>query len=250
MSYATRTLLDKAARDNGFHDAESEQAGWLCYRSPLLPVGICMTAWEDRSFSIGTDHRRVWDELDAHWPEGGPCPAGFRAWQVPDSESLYRLAGRIWKLANALPQQPLHEFQKTLSQAAVDTTEVERLHKQRIGQDIFRSALLDYWGEACAVTALAVSGLLKASHIIPWAKCEQDAERLNVMNGLLLSAQLDAAFDSGLISFDEEGRIVFSDHFPEDQRQRAQLHPGMRLRWVTGEHRQRLEWHRENVFQG
>ena len=37
-----------------------------------------------------------------------------------------------------------------------------------------------------------------------------DGERLDVHNGLLLSALWDAAFDRGLVTFDDEGRPVFS----------------------------------------
>ena len=39
----------------------------------------------------------------------------------------------------------------------------------------------------------------------PWAKCASDDERLDVFNGLLLSANLDAAFDAGLVTFDDAG---------------------------------------------
>ena len=35
-----------------------------------------------------------------------------------------------------------------------------------------------------------------------------DAERLDVFNGFLLSANLDALFDRFLISFDEQGALV------------------------------------------
>ena len=67
---------------------------------------------------------------------------------------------------------------------------------------------MNYWSGACAVTGVAEPSLLRASHIIPWAKCESDEERLNVYNGLLLAAHLDAAFDAGLISFEDDGRII------------------------------------------
>ena len=45
--------------------------------------------------------------------------------------------------------------------------------------------------------------LLRASHIIPWKHCRTDATRLDVHNGLLLSALRDAAFDRGWVTFDE-----------------------------------------------
>ena len=45
-----------------------------------------------------------------------------------------------------------------------------------------------------------------ASHAKPWAECANDAERLDVFNGFLLVANLNALFDRFLISFDDTGR--------------------------------------------
>lgn len=46
-----------------------------------------------------------------------------------------------------------------------------------------------------------------ASHAKPWAECANDAERLDVFNGFLLVANLNALFDRFLISFDDTGRL-------------------------------------------
>jgi hypothetical protein len=62
---------------------------------------------------------------------------------------------------------------------------------------------MDYWGGRRAITGCAEPLLLRGSHIKPWTQCETDAERLDVYNGLLLAAHLDAAFDAGLIDFDD-----------------------------------------------
>jgi putative restriction endonuclease len=49
---------------------------------------------------------------------------------------------------------------------------------------------------------------LVASHILPWSGFEH--ERVNPQNGLCLSKLHDAAFDCGLITFDEDRRLVLS----------------------------------------
>jgi hypothetical protein len=59
--------------------------------------------------------------------------------------------------------------------------------RQRVGQEVFRAALIDYWGGACAVTGLALPEVLRASHSQPWADCTTDEERLDVFNGFLLA---------------------------------------------------------------
>ena len=83
--------------------------------------------------------------------------------------------------------------------------------------------------------------LLRASHIVPWAECETDAERLNVHNGLLLTAHLDAAFDANLIAFDTEGTILFSPQLPEVDITAAGFRRGMRLRTMHPETERRME---------
>lgn len=55
------------------------------------------------------------------------------------------------------------------------------------------------------LTGISDTALLRASHIIPWKDCASDRERLDVHNGLLLSALWDAAFDRGLVTFGDDG---------------------------------------------
>lgn len=87
-------------------------------------------------------------------------------------------------------------------------TEIEANVKLRRGQEYFRAAVLNNFGGRCGVTGLAVSELLIASHILPWGT--HVTERLNVRNGLCLSRLHDAAFDQGLITFDDHLRLVLS----------------------------------------
>ena len=126
---------------------------------------------------------------------------------------------------------------------------MERLRKERIGQNIFRSALMDYWERSCAVTGVKNPTLLRASHIVPWARCESDKERLNVHNGLLLVATLDAAFDAGLISFNENGNIMISEKLSKEDQKACSISPDMYLTRINDEVRKRLVWHQSNLFQ-
>jgi len=71
---------------------------------------------------------------------------------------------------------------------------------------------------------------------------------MTVANGLLLAAHLDAAFDAGLISFSDEGQIIFSSRFRNADREVLGLSDGLRLRKVAPGHLLRLAWHRENLL--
>mgnify|MGYP006195770007 CR=1 FL=1 len=78
----------------------------------------------------------------------------------------------------------------------------------RIGQQFFRNAVLSAYNQRCCISGLANPKLLVASHIVPWS--QDEANRLNPHNGLALSALHDKAFDLGLITVDEDYRVMVS----------------------------------------
>lgn len=80
--------------------------------------------------------------------------------------------------------------------------------KIRIGQQFFRNAVLSAYNQRCCISGLANPKLLVASHIVPWSSDEKN--RLNPHNGLALSALHDKAFDLGVITVDEDYRVVVS----------------------------------------
>ena len=129
-------------------------------------------------------------------------------------------------------------------------TEVWRFQKARIGQGSFRERVLEYWHGACPLTGIREPDLLRASHIIPWNRCETESARLDPDNGLLLSPLWDAAFDRGLITFDDDGAGVAAStlsahtHFQMGAGQ-SQCITGLNLN-----HRQNLGWHRTHCWQG
>jgi predicted restriction endonuclease len=90
----------------------------------------------------------------------------------------------------------------------VPETERDAIIAARLGQGSFRADLMRAYKRKCAVTGTDVPELLRASHIKPW-RDSNNAERLCVHNGLLLVANLDAAFDAKLISFSDAGRMLF-----------------------------------------
>jgi putative restriction endonuclease len=91
--------------------------------------------------------------------------------------------------------------------------------KQRRGQEYFRDAVLNNFGGCCGISQLAIRELLIASHILPWGSHEP--ERLNVRNGLCLSRLHDAAFDRGLIAFDDNLCLVLSQELKNELPKRA-----------------------------
>lgn len=124
-----------------------------------------------------------------------------------------------------------------------DPTDKQRLITARLGQGDYRKGLLNIWGK-CSVTSCATKELLIASHIKPW-RVSDNQERLDPFNGLLLIATVDKAFDSGLISFSDDGSILISPLFNEHELAGISLDMKIELREQNLPY---LAHHRENVF--
>jgi predicted restriction endonuclease len=149
---------------------------------------------------------------------------------------------RAFHLARSLPTFPLSQYEAEVTE--LGDTEVERIVKERVGQGFFRRALLDYWGNCCPLTGIREEALLRASHIVPWAKCRSDDERLDVFNGLLLAAHWDAAFDRGLVSFDDDGKVLVKSCL--DSAVTRLLAPeSVKSIPLETLHRRNLAWHRQ-----
>lgn len=241
-----RIRLDKAAVDEGYGIRRGSEARWLIYESNAAPATLRLTT-DTGKFVVATNHFGVCYDLATRW-EGwtGEVPTGFAAFVVADTAPLHHLIREVWRSARSLPIEPLRTFEAQ-TRHLPRNTEAERLVVQRVGQDIFRQALLDYWGASCAVLGVSEPRLLRASHIKPWKDCETDAERLDVYNGLLLSAHLDAAFDAFLISFEDDGRIIISARISHADCTALGLRAEMRLTKLAPAHLGKLGWHRSKL---
>jgi hypothetical protein len=172
-----------------------------------------------------------------------PCSGpGLATYTFPTLSALHAALDRVYRLGVSPPEAPLTRF-RARTAGLPQTTEAERLVVQRIGQDIFRAGLVDYWGGRCPITGIVDLALLRASHIVPWAECD-DAQRLDVHNGLLLSALWDAAFDAGLVSFADDGTALVSPELSAAARTALGLDSALRIPNLRDGHRANLANHR------
>jgi HNH endonuclease len=245
--FVVRTEAQKAAWENGYRIERGITGSWLQYRSTSALGSVWIAGCSGNGpWLLSLDHSGVAHEIGAASspPSQGPGVLTLRFATLPD---LYAALDRIYKLSVSLPDAPLERFRKataTLPRA----TEAERLVVQRIGQDIFRAALMDYWSGRCPITGITEPALLRASHIVPWSECT-DEERLNVHNGLLLSALWDAAFDRGLVSFADDGSALVSSKLGSKAREALGLSSVPKLSGLREQHCSNLERHRvQNGF--
>ena len=125
-------------------------------------------------------------------------------------------------------------------------TEIETLIKARLGQGSFRQNVLEQY-PSCPLTGLDIQPLLIASHIKPWSKCNNE-ERLDPFNGLMLAPNIDALFDSGLITFDPDGTIKISPKIDLENQKRLGISSRMKLK-IRPKSKKYFEYHRNHVFQ-
>jgi len=243
QGFVVETELQKVAEQNGFRRPMGETEGWARFASTTAHGTIYLAAAGSQGpWFLALDHAGIVEELTVRPADLlGP---GLARYSFENLTELYRVMPRVYDLGVSLPDAPLKEFQAKTRELP-RTTEAEQTTIRRIGQDIFRARLMDYWDGRCPLTGITDHALLRASHIVPWKDCQTDAERLDVHNGLLLSALWDAAFDRGLVSFDDDGRPMFSPELSEAARAELRWQEPIRL---TDKHRERLEWHRIHCF--
>lgn len=126
--------------------------------------------------------------------------------------------------------------------------------KTRVNQSVFRSIIISNYSGKCALTGIDVPELLVASHIKPWAMDVK--ERLNPENGICLSSLYDAAFDKGLIGFDQNYNVVLSHRILEQETKDyydkyfgSIEHVQLMLPEEHKPNKTFLEWHMDTIFQ-
>lgn len=142
----------------------------------------------------------------------------------------------------------------------IEATVKESVIQARRGQGKFRSNV-GAIEKACRLTGITNPSLLIASHIKPWRACLTAQERLDGMNGLMLTPDADHLFDRGYVSFGDDGNVLVSPRVPEDDLRRlgfdrlARQRLGMSeapVLWKTDQFRSQqsdyLDYHRKQVF--
>lgn len=117
--------------------------------------------------------------------------------------------------ANSLTFQVVSELLNDVAENRIaveldleDTIKASLIQARR-GQGRFR-ANVEAVEQCCRLTGVSNSSLLVASHIKPWRLCASAHERLDGMNGLLLTPDADLLFDRGFISFHDDGGVLVS----------------------------------------
>ncbi|MGD9855361.1 MAG: HNH endonuclease [Planctomycetaceae bacterium] len=143
--------------------------------------------------------RGIWNEFSNN-PEqlAAECEEAAENLGLIDTETLYTKAALVERRESKSTQHP--------TTILSGETEQTRWIRGRRVQSFFRAAVLTSYGSRCAISGIAIADLLNASHIIPWSASVE--RRADPTNGLCLNALFDRAFDRGLITLDDDHRVV------------------------------------------
>lgn len=236
MTPLDRLRIEKAAADCGFEMTPLERDGALELRSARFPETLLVQPAAASNLMVSASSAGLLDAAD-----------GASILTVDGFGPLYDVLRTAAAHARTLPNRVADAFRRDIA-GMPRSTEAERVVIQRVGQNLFRAALLDYWQGRCCVSGLAVPELLRASHIKPWAACDSDDERLDVFNGLLLAPHLDALFDGGWISFADNGKLLISKALATTESERLGLRADWALASLKPSHRVNLVFHRAHVL--
>lgn len=131
---------------------------------------------------------------------------------------------------------------------AKNETEKLSIVKSRVGQGKYREDLMEKYQGQCVITGINLPKLLTASHIKPWS-VSSNKERLDVENGFLLSSNLDKLFDSGLMSFKKDGKMMISSFVGKENEQKLNISKDITVDLkATSQLLEYLEYHRDVLF--
>lgn len=195
--------------------------------------------------SVGYD---LIDEQGRRYPPAAIVQAALNWNDVKGGVKARDSAGRALKFhgfrvvekGKRLRSKPANFSSEAERLRLIEETEAKSKAKRRIGAQALREFALGH-RVACEVTGIADSELLRVSHIVSWS--ESKAHRLNPENIILLSSLWDAAFDRGMVSFDDEGTAIFSKSLSKHSRRLLQDSEARTLA-LTDERKGFLESHR------
>jgi len=102
----------------------------------------------------------------------------------------------------------IEKEQEQIEETIDNKLERTQLYRARIGQGEYRKNLLALC-PFCPITLISDDRLLIASHIKPWV-ASNDSEKIDPLNGFMLTPTFDRLFDRGFLSFTNDKKTILS----------------------------------------
>lgn len=152
----------------------------------------------------------------------------------------------------------LHDLESYILQepeAKYKTIRIDTEEEVFVRSGLFKRHIIQLYQSTCAFTGMRLvsrhgHSFVDACHVVPFSVSHDD----RIGNGIALCPNMHRAFDRGLLSVDEEYRIIVSPHFMEDEEHDYSLSKLQGREIIKPEVKdynpkiENLYWHRTNVF--
>jgi putative restriction endonuclease len=162
------------------------------------------------------------------------------------SELIHQYSGIVDKVTQQILNEPRVAYQKQ-----IDNADLEEIF---VRSGVFKRVIPKIYNYTCCISGMRiVSGydiqMIDACHIVPFSVSHDDT----ITNGISLSPNLHRAFDRGLITLNENYRVVVSKSFTENQNENSlQAYEGKQIALPKEIHhhpyKDNFKWHNEKVF--
>ncbi len=146
-------------------------------------------------------------------------------------------------------------YRKKLEKISKSMNEEEYEEEVFLRSSVFKENIPKIYNYTCCVSGYKIStiyniSMIDACHIIPFGESHDDT----IGNGLSLCPNIHRAFDRGLLTIDENYRLVVSNNFEEDTNSPFSMKQFENRTILLPENmshaplKENLLWHNENVF--
>jgi hypothetical protein len=207
-----------------------------------LDGSIVLALSVDWDTSVTRTRRQVWEVSNLGASNFKSCGPGTRFYPMA-IEMLQEVHNRYQ--ADPIAAE-VAAVKRIRTSAAYNAKSVSQLVEARIGQGRFRAAVLAR-EPACRLTGITQRACLVASHIKPWGRCV-GAEHLDGANGLMLAPHVDHLFDTGLISFEDDGRLMLAPELDRSVLAAWRIDERQNVGQFAPDQARYLAFHRAHVF--
>ncbi|PVX36765.1 HNH endonuclease [Janthinobacterium sp. 78] len=172
--------------------------------------------------------------------------------QLKDNQTIYNDVLELFqeyekkRLIAQLPSER-QQIERILTSPSYDSKTREQIIQARVGQGAFRRAVL-LREPICRLTKIGNPSHLVASHIKPWVACEHQ-EHIDGNNGIMLAPHIDHLFDSGQISFEDNGGLLLAAGLDRSVLHAWNIPEVANVGAFSADQAQYLAYHRKNVFE-
>lgn len=146
-------------------------------------------------------------------------------------------------------------YRRKLEKISKSMNEEEYEEEVFLRGSVFKQYIPKIYDNTCCITGYRISSLfnismIDACHIIPFSESYDDT----IGNGLSLCPNIHRAFDRGLITIDEDYKIIISSNFEEDLNNPFSLKKFdnkkilLPFKELYAPKKENLLWHNEHVF--